>query len=34
LRGVENGRVLLECDGLVQELALSNIDKARLSPVF
>lgn len=34
LRGVENGQVLLECDDVVQKLALSNIDKARLSPVF
>ncbi len=34
LRGVENGHVLLECDGITQKLMLSNIDKARLSPVF
>ena len=34
LRGVENGHVLLECEGVMQKLALSNIDKARLSPVF
>ncbi len=34
LHGVENGHVLLECDGVMQKLALSNIDKARLSPVF
>jgi len=34
LRGVENGHVLLECEGVIQKLALSNIDKARLSPVF
>jgi len=34
LHGVESGHVLLECDGVMQKLALSNIDKARLSPVF
>lgn len=34
LTGVEDGQVLLECDGELQKLALSNIDKARLSPVF
>jgi ribosome maturation factor RimP len=34
LRGVEGGNVLLECDGEVQKLALSNIDKARLNPAF
>jgi hypothetical protein len=26
--------VLMECDGVPYKLALSNIDKARLSPVF
>jgi ribosome maturation factor RimP len=34
LRGVENGNVLLECDGELHKLALSNIDKARLNPAF
>lgn len=34
LRGVEDGNVLLECDGELQKLALSNIDKARLNPAF
>jgi ribosome maturation factor RimP len=34
LCGVKDGQVLLECDGELQKLALSNIDKARLSPVF
>jgi Uncharacterized protein conserved in bacteria len=34
LRGLENGVLQLECDGVVQNIALSNIDKSRLSPVF
>jgi ribosome maturation factor RimP len=34
LKGVEAGDVLMECDGVTYRLALSNIDKARLSPVF
>ena len=34
LLGVEDGNVLLECDGEVNKLALSNIDKARLNPAF
>ncbi len=34
LRGLEDGCLLLECDGVVEKLALNNIDKARLSPVF
>lgn len=34
LRGLEDGNLLLECDGEVQKIALSNIDKSRLSPVF
>ena len=34
LRGVEGGNVLMEFDGNVYKLALSNIDKARLSPEF
>ena len=34
LKGVENGNVLIEFEGNVYKLALSNIDKARLSPEF
>jgi ribosome maturation factor RimP len=34
LKGVEAGNVLMEFDGVSYKLALSNIDKARLSPVF
>jgi ribosome maturation factor RimP len=34
LKGVEAGNVLLECDGVLYKMAISNIDKARLSPEF
>ena len=34
LHGVEGGNVLLAFEGVVYKLAMSNIDKARLSPVF
>ncbi|MDZ4141191.1 MAG: ribosome maturation factor RimP [Methylotenera sp.] len=34
LQGVEDGFVLLAFEGVVYKLAMSNIDKARLSPVF
>ena len=34
LKGIENGNVLMEFEGHVYKLALSNIDKARLSPEF
>lgn len=34
LRSYENGQLLIECDALVHEIALENIDKARLSPEF
>jgi ribosome maturation factor RimP len=34
LRGIEQECVLLECDGVIQKIALSNIDKARLAPEF
>jgi ribosome maturation factor RimP len=34
LKGVEANAVLMECEGVTYKLALSNIDKARLSPVF
>lgn len=34
LKGVEDAHVLMEFEGVVYKLALNNIDKARLSPVF
>jgi ribosome maturation factor RimP len=34
LRGVEDGSLRIECDGVVELLLLNNIDKARLSPQF
>lgn len=34
LKGVENGDVLLEFEGVIYKMALENIEKARLSPVF
>ncbi len=34
LRGLEDGYLLLECDGAIEKLALNNIDKARLNPEF
>ena len=34
LKGVDKGHVLLEFEGVLYKMALSNIDKARLSPVF
>lgn len=34
LRGLEAESVLIECDGVIHKLALSNIDKARLAPEF
>lgn len=34
LKGVENGAVLLEYEGVIYKMALENIEKARLSPVF
>ena len=34
LRGLEQGELTLEIDGTEQKIALSNIDKARLSPEF
>ncbi|MEZ0330278.1 MAG: ribosome maturation factor RimP [Methylophilaceae bacterium] len=34
LRGLEDGMLLIECEGILHKLALSNIDKARLSPEF
>lgn len=34
LRGVEGELVQIECDGVLESLPFSNIDKARLSPTF
>jgi ribosome maturation factor RimP len=34
LKGVEASNVLMECDGVIYKLVMSNIDKARLSPIF
>ncbi|MCB5185428.1 ribosome maturation factor RimP [Methylobacillus gramineus] len=34
LRGLDQGSLVIECDGVEQRVALSNIDKARLSPEF
>ena len=34
IRGVESGQLLLECDGVIHKIAISNIDKSRLSPIF
>lgn len=34
LRGLESGVLMLECDGVVHKIALTNIDKSRLNPVF
>jgi ribosome maturation factor RimP len=34
LRGLEAESFLIECDGVVHRIALSNVDKARLAPEF
>lgn len=34
IKGVEDGNLMLEFEGVIHKMALSNIDKARLSPVF
>ena len=34
LKGVEAGNVLMDFEGVTYQLAMSNIDKARLSPIF
>ena len=34
LRGLKQGELLIECDGVEQKIALTNIDKARLAPEF
>ncbi len=34
LKGVEAGMVEIDCDGVIEKITLTNIDKARLSPQF
>jgi ribosome maturation factor RimP len=34
LRGLEQGQLLIEFEGVKQKIALTNVDKARLSPEF
>jgi ribosome maturation factor RimP len=34
LCGLEQGEISIECEGSVQKIALTNIDKARLAPEF
>lgn len=34
LRGLEQGQLLIEFEGIEQKIALTNVDKARLSPEF
>jgi len=34
LRGLENGELLIEVEGQLHKVAMTNIDKARLSPEF
>ena len=34
LHGLEQRELLIECDGIEQKIALTNIDKARLAPEF
>lgn len=34
LRGLDSDYLLMECDGVVHRLSLSNVDKARLAPEF
>lgn len=34
LRGLESESLLIECDGVIHKIALSNVDKARLAPEF
>ena len=34
IRGLEDGQLLLDCDGVVYKIVLSNIEKSRLNPVF
>jgi ribosome maturation factor RimP len=34
LRGLENTELIIDVEGVIQKIALSNVDKARLSPQF
>jgi ribosome maturation factor RimP len=34
IRGLEQGELMLDCEGTVYKIALTNIDKSRLNPVF
>lgn len=34
LRGLEDGLIQIECEGIVEALPLADLDKARLSPKF
>jgi ribosome maturation factor RimP len=34
IKGVEDGHLMLDFEGVIYKMALSNIDKARLNPVF
>lgn len=34
LRGLEAGLIQIECDGVVEKLPLTNVERARLSPEF
>lgn len=34
IRGLENGQLVLDCEGSIYKFALANIDKARLNPIF
>ena len=34
LRGLENAELIMDVEGVIQKIALSNVDKARLSPQF
>jgi len=34
IRGLEDGQLLLDCDGVIYKIVLTNIEKSRLNPVF
>jgi len=34
IRGLEDDQLLLDCDGVIYKIALTNIEKSRLNPVF
>jgi ribosome maturation factor RimP len=34
IHGIESGELLLECEGVMHKIALTNIEKSRLNPVF